>query len=118
VKKRIATLVAASALAGVLSPLATTGASAAPECVGSPAIPETYACIVRRDLFTINVVPGPVVHTVPFCALVLCVAEQAIPLIDVQIQDDEIVVLYYLGKCYYVGNGTVTSSSGASPTDC
>lgn len=118
-RKSIATLAVTLGLAGVIAPFNATAAHAAPECIGSVAVPPSYVCIVRRDLFQIDVTSGPVVHTVPFCALVICVGEQAIPLVDITVQDNEIVVLYYMNKCYYVGNGTVTTVDPvAGPADC
>jgi hypothetical protein len=111
VRKRIATLVAGLGIAGVLVPLG--GTAQASDCVGSSAFPATFACVIRRQLVGATVTPGPVLHTPPFCAEV-CLGEQAIQLLDINIDDHEITVVYYAGKCYYVGNGTITTRDATS----
>ena len=98
-------------LAGVLGPF--TPAAHAAECVGVPAIPATYACIVRRDLVEPEINDDPVLN-VPETCVVVCIGEQQIPLIDVVVHDDEIVVVYYSGKCYYVGNFNVWTRAATS----
>lgn len=110
-KKRFAAMALGLGLVGALLPMAGTAQAA--ECVGLPAFPDTYACVIRRDLVQPEINADPV-FIFPETCIIVCIQEQRIPLIDVIVHDDEVVVVYYNGKCYYVGNNHVWTRAATS----
>jgi hypothetical protein len=93
-------------------------AHAAPECAGVTLFPATSACVVRRDLVKVSTVDGAQVRVPQVCFVVTCTEERWITQPDVEVNDDEVVVLYYLGRCYYVGNAHVWWVDSASADGC
>lgn len=116
-RKRFVSMALGLGLAAGLAPVG--GAAQAAECVGLPAVPATFACVMRRDLVEPEVNDDPAL-VVPETCVVVCIDEQDVPLVDVVIHDDEIVVVYHNGKCYYVGNFTLTTrwATSTNPPAC
>lgn len=115
-RKRIAAAAAGLAVAAVVGPLGS--AAQAADCVGVTTFDATYACIVRYDVPDIIVVDGAKVRVPEVCLVVTCTQERWVTTPDIDIEDDEIAVVYYNGHCYYIGDGTAWVTAATVPDDC
>src|SRR5688572_5148360 len=97
--KRLVALVSA---VGALTAGPFGSPASAASCGGLQELPAAWVCIVRNDVPSATLTPGPGVFVPTVCAFELgCVPGQWVYLPDVDLAG-QVLVLYYDGTCYYV----------------
>ena len=119
-KRLIATLVAAFGVAGTLVPLGSVAYASPPvACFGTPAVPDTYVCLIRAQAGggPCSDCGNPVV--IPETCVGPCFGPFDLGRPGVDVYRGEVLVYYYKGRCYYVyGDGRKVDIPAADPPNC